>query len=112
MKRWAVVTTVYSGALLTHVFAKRQKHAVNEVLSVRLIYVPGIKQSASGKDKFLPAAFFKLQYAASISALPQEGDMLVLEGTQFCLSNAFSPPRGSLSDASFKDFFLVCTHTS
>ena len=79
---------------------------------MRLIYVPGVKQSASGKDKFLTAAFFKLQYAASISALPQEGDMLVRTVAPLNLSNAFSPPRGSLSAASFKDFFLVCTHTS
>lgn len=38
----------FSGAPLTHIFAKQQKYALNEI--VRLIYVPGVKQSAGGKD--------------------------------------------------------------
>lgn len=38
----------FSSVPLTHIFAKQQKYALNKI--VRLIYVPDVKQSASGKD--------------------------------------------------------------
>lgn len=38
----------FSSVPLTHIFAKQQKYALNKI--VRLIYVPGVKQSAGEED--------------------------------------------------------------
>ncbi len=112
MKRWAVVTTVYrfSGALLTHVFAKRQKRAVNEVLSVRLIYVPGIKQSASGKDKFLTAAFLNFSTLQAYPYSRRRGICLCWKEHNSVFQMPFQ--RQEVLCCVFQGLFFVCTHTS